>query len=120
MEHRERGLLSFSHEKPPLELRVGGRTFEIKPDFTVYVGDRKYYWEHLGMLDLRDYSENWRLRRKAYEDNGFGDVLITTDDLNGVRQECLNQVVEDILNGNLNVTGGNPYSNHHYTLWESQ
>ena len=50
------------------------------PDFTVsYEGDT-FYWEHLGMLSVPSYKDAWNLKRQWYEDNGFLDRVITSED----------------------------------------
>ena len=50
------------------------------PDFTVsYEGDT-FYWEHLGMLIVPSYREEWERKRQWYEDNGYAERLITSED----------------------------------------
>ncbi len=50
------------------------------PDFTVsYEGDT-FYWEHLGMLSVPSYREAWDRKRQWYEDNGYLDRVITSED----------------------------------------
>ena len=50
------------------------------PDFTVsYEGDT-FYWEHLGMLSVPSYREAWDRKRQWFEDNGFLDRVITSED----------------------------------------
>src|SRR5262249_33402813 len=50
------------------------------PDFTVsYEGDT-YYWEHLGMLSVPSYKDAWDRKRQWYEDTGFLDRVITSED----------------------------------------
>ena len=50
------------------------------PDFTVsYEGDT-FYWEHLGMLSVPSYKEAWERKRQWYEDNGYLDLVITSED----------------------------------------
>lgn len=50
------------------------------PDFTVsYEGD-VFYWEHLGMLSVPSYREQWERKRKWYEDNGYLSKVITSED----------------------------------------
>lgn len=50
------------------------------PDFTVsYEGDT-FYWEHLGMLSVPSYREEWERKRRWYEDNGYIDRVITSED----------------------------------------
>jgi exodeoxyribonuclease V alpha subunit len=114
-EHRDKGRLLFNHE---VELKLANKPYPIRPDFTVYVDGKTYYWEHLGELDGRDYFERWEERRRDYEVNGWGDILITTDDLGGVKEERIQQVIEDIINGTLQFTKDSPFSNHHYPLYD--
>lgn len=50
------------------------------PDFTVsYEGDT-FYWEHLGMLSVPSYREQWEQKREWYERSGYSDRLITSED----------------------------------------
>jgi len=50
------------------------------PDFTVsYEGDT-FYWEHLGMLSVPSYKEQWDRKRQWYEDNGYLGRVITSED----------------------------------------
>ena len=113
---RDEGRLTFSYEAT-LTLPLSGRDIEVHPDFTIQVSDRVIYWEHLGMLDRQDYSRDWRERRGGYEAAGLGNVLVTTDDLSGVRQDKLQQVVEDIIaNAVSGDEQGSEFSQHHYTL----
>ncbi len=113
---REAGRLSFSYEKPPLVLPFGGQNVEIHPDFTVLVGSRMYYWEHLGMLDRDDYAHDWEQRRKAYEAKGLRDTLLTSDDTSGIRAERVARIIDDMVNGTLADTPDEPFSGHHYVL----
>ena len=57
----------------------------MHPDFVIQANGKTFYWEHLGMLDRKDYSRDWRARRRAYDEAGHLAVLLTTDDLAGVR-----------------------------------
>lgn len=90
---------------------------EIAPDFTVDIGGTEYYLEHLGMLDDDRYKERWKLKRKTYEFNGLADRLITTDDLHGIQDECVDKLLEDIIHQKLVATRSNPYSLHHYKTY---
>jgi len=70
--------ISYEYEKQ-LFAPGDARDFRL-PDFTVsYEGDI-YYWEHLGMLDSPSYREAWESKLKWYEQNGFADSLITSQD----------------------------------------
>jgi ATP-dependent exoDNAse (exonuclease V) alpha subunit len=113
---REAGKVSFGYEKPPLVLPFSGKEVEVHPDFTLIIGDRRYYWEHLGMLDRDDYAEDWEERRKAYERKGLADSLITSDDSYGIRAEKVSGVIRDLVDGRPIETSGNPFSRHHYVL----
>ena len=63
----------------PLYSRSDPRDFRL-PDFTVSFEGDVYYWEHLGMLRVPSYREAWERKRKWYEDNGYADDLITSED----------------------------------------
>jgi len=110
------GYLRVTYEAE-LELPIAGRPVRFKPDFTIEVGDASYYWEHLGELDRREYSNDWAVRRAGYEAKGLGDVLITTDDLNGIKEDRAQTVIAEILAGRLTATADRPYSRHHYALY---
>ena len=70
----ERGV-PFRYEQP---LFAGDGTLRL-PDFTVTLAGKTYYWEHLGRLDLTDYTEEWKLKRAWYE-RWFPDQLVTTEE----------------------------------------
>lgn len=107
--------MNFAYEEI-LPLKIGPQ--RIKPDFTIHAANGTYFWEHLGELDIREYSSMWNSRRDWYKANGLSDRLITTDDLGGVRHEIIERVIDDIENGMVKPTQGNPFSDHHYRLYE--
>lgn len=115
-EKEDEDILQFRYEEP-LELETEEGNTEIKPDFTLEVNGNIYYWEHLGLLDRKDYYSDWRNRRSLYENNGLGDALITTDDMNGIQHMRINQVITDVVNNDLIFTGDSRFSNHHYKLY---
>jgi len=49
------------------------------------------------MLDRANYSRDWRERVAGYRTKNLVDCLVTTDDLAGVRQERLRQVIADLV-----------------------
>jgi hypothetical protein len=108
--------LDFVYEQE-LELSQGGLKVTIKPDFTIQLGDKTYYWEHLGELDERNYSTGWKERRQLYEANSRLDSIITTDDLGGVLQEKIDDLIGQIKSGKLLQTPQSKYSVHHYQLY---
>jgi hypothetical protein len=112
---RDAGKLTFEYEAE-LDLTIEGRSVTVKPDFTIESGGTKFYWEHLGMLDRADYSRDWRRRLEGYRHEHLVDYLVTTDDLGGVRQERLGQVIRDLVSGNLGGEDGHGFSFHHYSL----
>lgn len=56
------------------------------PDFTIQWRGKTYYWEHLGMLDLEDYRQDWELKKGWYEEH-FPGQLITTQESSTLSQE---------------------------------
>ena len=74
-------------------------------------------WEHLGMLDVRKYYKDWQQRIDDYKDHGLFDDLVTTDDLNGIKQEKIDAVIDAIRTGVLTEDKGNRFSLHHYELY---
>jgi hypothetical protein len=106
--------LQFKYES---ELFFKNKELTIHPDFTVLVGNRKYFWEHLGELDVQRYSKDWQERRKDYEENGLIESLITTDDLNGLREALVLQLIDDIVTNKLKDTPDSKFSKHHYQLY---
>jgi len=111
----QRSGLKFQYEE---ELRLSKLNFPIHPDFVIKLEDStKVYWEYLGMLDTRKYFNDWIRRRKDYEEHGFLDFVLTTDDMNGIKDDLLEQVIDDIRNKRLKHTPDNKFSLHHYKLY---
>jgi len=70
--------ISYEYEKK-LSTPDDPSNFRL-PDFTVsYEGDT-FYWEHLGMLTVPSYREQWDRKREWYEANGYWDRVITSED----------------------------------------
>lgn len=112
---RDAGELSFAYEQP-LELPFEVGMVKVRPDFTVTVGGKTFYWEHLGMLDRQDYARNWRDRRRAYEKAGLAGALLTTDDADGVKDDAIARILVDLSLGTLAGSSDSPFSSHHYSL----
>ena len=115
-EARTEGRLGFEYERE-LELEIDGRRIKVHPDFAVTTGGRTIFWEHLGMLDRRDYAAKWRSRVAGYRAEGLKNALVTTDDLGGLRHDRLLAVIDDIVQDRI-VDNPNAieFSDHHYTL----
>lgn len=112
---RDSGKLTFVYEDP-LNLPIDGRDIQVRPDFTIRCQGKTFYWEHLGMLDRADYSRDWQARLAGYKSAGLGEYLVTTDDLGGVRQEKLGDVMSALLTATLAGETDSGFSLHHYSL----
>lgn len=108
--------VDFEYEKPH-EFKTKNKKIVCKPDFTIKIGKEEFYLEHLGMLDTQEYYENWKQRKELYEENNLGDKLITTDDLNGIKEEKIVKLVDDLMNKMLKKTKESKFSLHHYNLY---
>ena len=49
------------------------------PDFTIDWRGRKFFWEHLGMLDKPEYKKKWGQKKQWYAQH-FPDALLTTQE----------------------------------------
>ncbi|MGC8603864.1 MAG: AAA family ATPase [Desulfomonilaceae bacterium] len=71
--------ISYDYEKKLLNKDGDPKDFRL-PDFTVsYQGDI-FYWEHLGLISVPSYREQWERKQDWYERNGYADQLITSQD----------------------------------------
>lgn len=61
------------------------------PDFTLRIGDKTVYLEHLGLLNMEEYAKKWKRKKEIYEKEGIieGVNLIITkeEDLNALQIE---------------------------------
>jgi hypothetical protein len=107
--------LKFKYEAP---LQLDKLSYKIHPDFTIYLRNGKQlYWEHLGMLDTSKYYNDWQMRKNHYNEHNLKENLITTDDLNGINNKKLAELIENIKELNIKKTPNNKFSNHHYELY---
>jgi hypothetical protein len=70
--------ISYTYEKK-LFARGNEKDFRL-PDFTVSFDGDTFYWEHLGMLNLPHYKRDWERKQKWYVDNGYAELLLTSED----------------------------------------
>jgi exodeoxyribonuclease V alpha subunit len=70
--------ISFEYEQK-LQTKDDQNDFKL-PDFTVSFEGDTFYWEHLGMLSVPSYKEAWDRKRQWYENNGYLDRIITSED----------------------------------------
>jgi hypothetical protein len=112
----QRSGLKFKYED---EVRLEKLTFPIHPDFVIELEDgTKIHWEHLGMLDTRKYFNDWMRRKRDYEAHDLSDFVVTSDDMNGIEDEILDQLIDDIRNRRLKETPESRFSKHHYQLYQ--
>jgi ATP-dependent exoDNAse (exonuclease V) alpha subunit len=84
--------VSYEYERPLWS--KDGSSFRI-PDFTVFYEGEEYYWEHLGMLDDPEYMQKWEEKRRWYEQNGFADRLVVSqEDASGLDSRKIAQIIE--------------------------
>lgn len=88
--------ITYAYEDK-LKLKSIHRT--IKPDFTIdnLYTQKRFYWEHIGMMTKTDYREKWLKKLEGYRDDGF--VLFT--DANPEDEKIL-IVTEENPNGGIN------------------
>jgi ATP-dependent exoDNAse (exonuclease V) alpha subunit len=111
----ERSGLKFDYEE---KLPLSKREYVIKPDFTIHFDDgARFFWEHLGKLDCRKYSRDWQRRKIDFKDHGLLDLVVTTDDLEGINTEKIDQVIQDLRKRKPVNTRENAFSDHHYRLY---
>jgi ATP-dependent exoDNAse (exonuclease V) alpha subunit len=112
-EYKDDFPFTFAYEK---EYKSKNSSITIKPDFTIKVSSGKtYYWEHLGLTGVSLYVNTWFQRKKIYEKDGILDRLITTDELNGIADNAIEKVIDDIILEELKIVDSK-FSNHHYSL----
>jgi len=110
---RDQGILDFAYEET---MKLPDEKYDIHPDFTIWIGDRTYYWEHLGILDMKDYYTKWMQRKETYKKQGLYEQLVTTDDLNGINSNKIQAIIEMLLSGNLKPNLPERFSKYHFTL----
>lgn len=55
--------IAFEYET--LLIGITGRL--VRPDFTIEMAGKSYYWEHVGMMDNENYRNKWEEKKKIYE-----------------------------------------------------
>ncbi|MDP9605546.1 UNVERIFIED_ORG: hypothetical protein J2W38_005360 [Variovorax paradoxus] len=82
-----------------LPSRTGDKTWKL-PDFTFLddADDPIVFWEHLGMLDVRDYAAGWSRKRKWYADQGYveGRDLVWTSEIDGLDAAKVDAVIASV------------------------
>ena len=109
------GNFSFHYENT---YEVKNRSFDIHPDFELRFSDgRVLYWEHLGLVTSRSYMRDWDKRRRIYEDQDDFRNVLTTDELHGISDMKIEQIIENIILGELvSEDNSDRYSTLHFSL----
>ena len=92
--------ISYNYEEP-LRSATNQGDFRL-PDFTVSFEGDVYYWEHLGMLAVPSYRDQWQRKRDWYQANGYLSQLITSEDTSdgGIDVEAIKETAQRrIING---------------------
>ena len=112
---KRHGNFSFEYEKT---YEVLGRDFNIHPDFELTFADgRVIFWEHLGLVTSRSYLNDWDKRRKIYEDQKDIDKVLTTDELRGISDKKIEEIIEKlVLDKLISEDNSDRYSNMHFSL----
>lgn len=84
--------IPFAYEVP---LLAPDGTMKL-PDFTVTWAGQTYYWEHLGLLDQTDYSDQWASKREWYE-RWFPSRLLITEEGANLSNEA-DTIIQSLLN----------------------
>lgn len=89
--------------KPRYEVRLSSRKGDDSwklPDFTFFdeADDPAVFWEHLGMLDVRDYADGWDRKRKWYQAQGYveGRDLVWTSEIDGLNATKVDEMIEKV------------------------
>jgi exodeoxyribonuclease V alpha subunit len=100
------------------EYEVDNQPFNIHPDFVIQLADsRVIYWEHLGRVTSKSYMNDWDKRRAIYESQNDFSKVLTTDELRGISDEKIEQIVQRIVaNDVVSEDDSNRYSTMHFSL----
>lgn len=71
--------LSVRYEEQLIAKSGDPKDFRL-PDFTIHHQGQTWYWEHLGMLNKASYKYDWELKQKWYEENGYWNRVLTSQD----------------------------------------
>ncbi|MGZ0080032.1 AAA family ATPase [Methylomonas sp. YC3] len=109
------GNFTFAYEET---YQVVDKPFDIHPDFVIrFMDNRVIYWEHLGRVTSQSYMKDWDKRRKIYEDQNDFDKVVTSDELHGISDEKIENIIENIVkNAQITEDNSNRYSNMHFSL----
>ena len=81
--------IPFLYDRP---LFASDGTF-YRPDFTISWDGEEWYWEHLGLLNKKEYRDHWQKKEKWYKSTGFltGSSLPTKE---GIDSKQFKKIIE--------------------------
>jgi exodeoxyribonuclease V alpha subunit len=86
--------IPFEYEVP--EFAPNGSMY--LPDFTIKWQGKKYFWEHVGRLDLPEYKNHWETKQKWYDEHYPGQLRVTYEGTDQTTQ------IRDILKSKFDIT----------------
>ena len=91
--------ISYEYERK-LSSRQDPRDFRL-PDFTVSFEGDTFYWEHLGMLSVPSYREQWERKQEWFKTNGYlSQLIISEDGVDGsIDSATIEQIARDRILG---------------------
>ena len=90
--------LDWNYENGDQFIEAQGK--KLLPDFVIQHNGKKYYWEHLGLLNNSKYRKDWEEKKKCYL--SIKDIIlkITTDKPNGaIDSDDVLKIISEIKNG---------------------
>ena len=82
--------IPFLYDRP---LFASDGTF-YRPDFTISWDGEEWYWEHLGLLNKKEYRDHWQKKEKWYKKHGFSDRIVVTDEKKGIDSKQFKKIIE--------------------------
>ena len=90
--------LDYSYENDGHFIIIDGK--KLLPDFVILHKDKKYYWEHLGMLNNVKYRKDWAEKKALYLSDESINLRTTEDKANGaINCDDVLKIIDEIKNG---------------------
>lgn len=106
--HKYKKTILYAYED---KLKLDNTSRTIKPDFTIdnLITNKRFYWEHLGMMTKTSYREKWEKKLEGYKKDGFvlhteakpehDRVLIITEENpnGGINSQEIDRIVREVI-----------------------
>ena len=90
--------LDYSYENDNNFIEINGK--KLLPDFVIIHKNKKYYWEHLGMLNKAKYRKDWAEKEALYLSDKSIILKTTQDQPNGaINCDDVIKIINEIKNG---------------------